>query len=84
MPKFKKVVVPEPDVTTAVYVVCVHNPSGRWYALNRGYHPLPEPPAEKPDTTEAVQTWEGWKAGDLPEWAKPLPSNEFTGYWLYK
>lgn len=73
-----------------IYVVVLHRPTRQAFTLTRQYRLLHEcldhsEVACLIDST--VDDWEGWKPsffGQVPAWAKDLPGDTFTAYWIAK
>lgn len=65
-----------------VYVVFVHNPTGRQFTNDRNYR-LIVPSARGIDVTIAAERWDNYGGGEWPDWAAELPKEEFTAHWLY-
>jgi len=72
------------------YVAVFHNPSNKFFFLNRNYRLLNIEPPDSVNKSyleqHAVQKNKAWAPTDdnqRPKWAQGLPDSEFTGYFLY-
>jgi hypothetical protein len=76
---------------THPYICVIHEPTKRGYYLDRGYgficsveNIIRPCYYNRPRTlTRFVEIETEHQAASFTEWAKKLPSNEFTSYWLY-
>lgn len=83
----RKLIAVLPERGSGVYVVVVHIPTGRAFALSGNYAPLrKELTAE--DITNAMlyanqaADWHPSQGAWRPEWAEALPDAEFLAYWV--
>ena len=65
-----------------VYVNVIHNATGKAYQLNRNYS-LINAEIYNPSVSGFVDYWNGWKSGEVPNWAKDIDEKEFTAYWMF-
>lgn len=72
-----------------MYVIVVHTPTGRAWALTRRYAMMSEllkkPYKDYLSASKTLDQWDGWlpsMRSQVPEWAQPLPKAEFYAYWI--
>lgn len=74
---------------TQMYVIIVHTPTGRAWALSRNYVMMSElltkPYKDYLSKSKTLDQWDGWlptSFAQVPEWARSTPAEEFYAYWI--